>query len=86
MCNCASCGVEMLGSCEREWALSLPLAERANWPQLVAGRIRDRPYCMGCYRVRRPSFGYLTGRRFGRILEDGGNGFDNAVRALEDGV
>lgn len=73
MCNCASCGVEMLGSCEREWALSLPLAERANWPQLVAGRIRDRPYCMGCYRVRRPSFGYLTGRQFGRILEDGGN-------------
>ena len=50
MCNCASCGMELLGSVEREWALSLSPTERARFPQLVAGRIRERPYCMGCFR------------------------------------
>ena len=57
--------MELLGSVEREWALSLSPTERARFPQLVAGRIRERPYCMGCFRLRRPSFS--RGRRFGRI-------------------
>lgn len=48
MCNCASCGVEMLGRCELGWYAAATERERKAMPPMTAGRVDGRPYCLRC--------------------------------------
>ena len=48
VCNCAGCGVLLLGRTEIETVASLNERELMRWPSIVAGRVKDRPYCAGC--------------------------------------
>ena len=57
LCNCARCGLEMLGLSEREWWKGLSSYNRKRYPPLMAGYIQtelatnlwhSRPYCQDC--------------------------------------
>lgn len=48
--NCAECHIELLGESMRRWARNIKVAHRNRYPQLVAGRIAERPYCRECLR------------------------------------
>ncbi len=46
-CNCAECGIELLGDRHKDLPWQTILAERL--PQSVFERVNDRPYCLTCY-------------------------------------
>lgn len=49
LCNCAKCGLEMLGASMSGYFAALPDGQMKNdLPPMVAGRIADRPYCDAC--------------------------------------
>ncbi len=48
MCNCASCRRELLSRRYIDWYKRLTTIEQYQYPQLVGGRYRDRPYCARC--------------------------------------
>lgn len=49
-CDCADCGVMMLGDSWRNWYAGLRPAEQVKHPAPVAARVNDRPYCESCHR------------------------------------
>jgi len=51
LCNCASCGQELMGESMRTWRKTLTAIQRQRMPKLVAGRLEDRPYCAICLGV-----------------------------------
>ncbi len=51
-CNCAGCGLEMLGISHSHHVLRLRADARAKLPPLTAGYHNDRPYCAACIRQR----------------------------------
>lgn len=48
LCNCAACGIVLLGASQRDEYEATPESARESLPELVAGRIRQRPYCAAC--------------------------------------
>ena len=48
MVNCASCGDELLGMTMSDWWWALPRKQREEWPPLMRGYVRGRPYCREC--------------------------------------
>lgn len=49
-CNCAKCGLELLGDSLRDWfCRELTDEQRDAHPWPVAGRHRGRPYCVECF-------------------------------------
>jgi hypothetical protein len=77
MVNCCSCGRDMLGESELEWAATLTEAHRKKLPQGTAGRVKGRPWCADCLEPREPT-GVTP------LWQDDGNpAIDNAVRAME---
>ena len=55
MCNCCSCGRDLLGAAMQAWYDSLSHAKQMKLPPLIAGRIHGRPYCPCCLSGRQPS-------------------------------
>lgn len=51
--NCACCGKELLGESMKGWLYRLPPGRQARYPQLVAGRMAGRPYCLLCIGLKR---------------------------------
>lgn len=49
MCDCASCGREMLGRSMAAWYARLSREERSILPPMTHARLFDRPYCRECY-------------------------------------
>ena len=47
-CNCAECGIELLGRCHMIHRALATDEDKAQLPQVVAGRIKNRPYCAKC--------------------------------------
>jgi hypothetical protein len=78
LCDCAECGRELVGLSMLPWYSTLTHAERSNYPPLVGGHVKGRPYCAWCLSVpaRRP-----PGGRAGRC--DPSPWTENAVRHLE---
>lgn len=48
--NCAGCGALLMGRSMIEMLGALSREDRKEWPPVVAGRVRDRPYCHYCMR------------------------------------
>lgn len=48
--NCAYCRRELLGESMADWANDVRPEYRSLFPQLPAGRIDGRPYCLECHR------------------------------------
>ncbi len=72
VCNCADCGVELLGAMtKREEASYAKIPEKhlTNLPRVqVAGWVNDRPFCRICLfgAEKRNTFSHITPRQRGR--------------------
>ncbi len=75
-CNCAQCGVELLG---QDYA-----SLRVERELVVAGRIKDRPYCDKCIQPsdnRGTGGGHWRNPRWG---DEASAYQENAIRDMED--
>lgn len=79
-CNCAGCGLELLGESCLAWRATQDEATQRQYPA-VHDRVRGRPYCEWCCRKRHNS-GRLV-RRVGLPAEPS-PWVENAVRHLEE--
>ena len=98
VCNCAQCGIELLGEKTRERLNKGEARTHAVLPPDVAGRINGRPLCSPCLAVREEKSD-STPVRFDRDLgsfrssdpqirswaDEASPWQQNNIRALEDG-
>ncbi len=80
VCNCAGCGVLLLGMSMMPWLNeSMDSGSQTALPRIVSEVVGGRPYCSGCLWPR-PKL--KTGTP-SRLEDDGGPWQQNAVRAME---
>lgn len=51
LCNCARCGIEILGESNLPWWKRLPKLLRQRYQPMVDVRMGGRPYCKFCARL-----------------------------------
>lgn len=79
LCNCADCGIVLLG--KQRYDRIRPIPERLLF---VSGRIDGRPYCYRCLHWRGRSFRVHHGVPSTEFDTDPGPWQENAIRAWED--
>lgn len=61
LCNCASCGRELLGLSMVDWFEGLTKAQRRMVPPFVEGHVLGRPLCKGCLTAHGAGWGVVGG-------------------------